>query len=60
MLHIVRDGVLQPGMTMPRLNPPPDPHPNREIQRMREIWDLRIIAWDGVWPRGARGPARRH
>jgi DNA primase len=32
---IMRDGVLLPGMKMPALPPPPpDPHPNRAVQRM--------------------------
>ena len=47
---IMRDGVLLPGMTMPVLGPPPpDPHPNPVVQRMRETWNLGIIAWDGVF-----------
>jgi len=52
---IMRNGVLQPGMTMPVLDPPPpDPHPNKVIQKMRDAWDMRIIAWDAVWPAGIR------
>jgi hypothetical protein len=52
---IMRDGVLLPGMVMPVLGPPPpDPHPNKKIQRMRDAWDMRIVAWDGVWPDGVR------
>ena len=51
----MRNGVLLPGMRMPALPPPPpDPHPNKKVQAMRDAWDLRIIAWDGVWPGGAR------
>ena len=43
---IMLDGVLLPGMVMPVLGPPPpDPHPNPAVQRMRDAWDLRIIAW---------------
>ena len=43
---IMRDGVLLPGMTMPALGPPPpDPHPNAAVQRLRDAWDMRIIAW---------------
>jgi hypothetical protein len=46
----MRDGVLLPGMTMPVLGPPPpDPHLNPVVQRMRETWNLGIIAWDGVF-----------
>ena len=49
---IMRDGALLPGMTMPVLGPPPpDPHPNPAIQRIREAWNLNIIAWDGVFDR---------
>jgi len=52
---IMRDGVLLPGMKMPELEPPPpDPHPDKRVQAMRDAWDLRIIAWDGVWPDGVR------
>ena len=52
---IVRSGMLMPGMVMPTLGPPPpDPHPNRKIQEMREAWDLRIISWEGIWPDGVR------
>lgn len=52
---IMRDGVLLPGMAMPVLGPPPpDPHPDKKIQQMRDAWDMRIIAWDGVWPDGVR------
>jgi hypothetical protein len=41
----MRAGVLLPGMAMPKLPPPPaDPHPNPEVQAMREAWDLRFIA----------------
>ena len=50
---IMRDGILMPGMAMPKLGPPPaDPHPNRRVQSMREAWDLRFIAWEGI--RGRR------
>ncbi len=46
----MRDGVLLPGMAMPVLGPPPsDPHPNAAVQRLREMWNLNIIAWDGVF-----------
>ena len=49
---IMVGGVLLPGMAMPTLPPPPpDPHPNKWVQRMREEWDMRIIAWDGVFMR---------
>jgi len=52
---IMRDGVLLPGMIMPVLPPPPaDPHPNKRVQQMRDAWDMRIIAWEGVWPDGVR------
>ena len=52
---IMRDGVLLPGMTMPALGPPPpDPHPDKRVQAMRDAWDMRIIGWDGVWPDGVR------
>ena len=52
---IMRDGVLLPGMIMPALPPPPpDPHPNKRVQQMRDAWDMRIIAWEGVWPDGVR------
>lgn len=48
----MRDGVLQPGMSMPALlTPPPDPHPDKRVQAMRDAWDMRIIAWDAVWPK---------
>ena len=51
----MRDGVLQPGMSMPALSaPPPDPHPDKRVQAMRDAWDMRIIAWDAVWPDGVR------
>ncbi len=47
---IMRDGVLLPGMAMPALGPPPpDPHPNPAVQRLREAWNLKIIAWHGVF-----------
>lgn len=49
---IMRDGQLQPGMTLPALVRPPAPHPNKAVQRMRDAWDMRIIAWDGVFPHG--------
>jgi hypothetical protein len=50
---IMQSGVLLPGMVMPRLGPPPpDPHPDKRIQEMREAWDLRIVEWAGVWPLG--------
>ncbi len=49
---IMRNGVLMPGMSMPVLGPPPpDPHPNAAVQRLREAWNLNIIAWDGVFSR---------
>lgn len=52
---IMRDGVLLPGMKMPELGPPPaDPHPDKRVQAMRDAWDMRIIAWDGVWSDGVR------
>jgi len=51
----MRDGVLQPGMSMPALSaPPPDPHSDKRVQAMRDAWDMRIIAWDAVWPDGVR------
>ncbi len=47
---IMSNGVLQPGMVMPALAPPPpDPHPNKAVQRMRDAWDMRIIGWDAIW-----------
>ncbi|HZT29520.1 MAG TPA: hypothetical protein VE999_03770 [Gemmataceae bacterium] len=47
---IMRDGLLLPGMTMPVLGPPPpDPHPNAAVHRLRETWNLNIIAWEGVF-----------
>ena len=47
---IMRDGVLVPGMTMPVLGPPPpDPHPNVAVQRLREAWNMNIISWDSVF-----------
>ena len=50
---IMRDGVLLPGMTMPVLGPPPpDPHPNPVVQRLREAWCLKIIDWEGVFGLG--------
>jgi len=50
---IMRGGVLLPGMAMPVLGPPPpDPHPNPVIQRMREAWCLKIIDWEGVFGHG--------
>jgi hypothetical protein len=49
-LVVMRDSALLPGMTMPLLAPPPaDPHPNPVVERMRAAWDLRIVAWEGVW-----------
>ena len=52
---IMRDGVLLPGMVMPVLgSPPPDPHPDKRVQQMRDAWDMRIIGWEGVWPDGVR------
>ena len=49
-VEIMRNGVLLPGIAMPKLGPPPpDPHPNPQVQRMRESWDLRFICWEGVW-----------
>jgi hypothetical protein len=49
---IMRNGVLMPGMSMPVLGPPPsDPHPNAAVHRLREGWNLNIIAWDGVFCR---------
>jgi hypothetical protein len=52
---IMREGVLLPGMKMPELGPPPpDPHPDKRVQTMRDAWDLRIIGWDGVWLDGVR------
>ena len=59
---IMRDGVLLPGMAMPVLPPAPaDPHPDKRVQAMRDAWDMRIIAWDSVWPGGVRsnGGGRR-
>ncbi len=51
----MRGGVLLPGMTMPALGPPPpDPHPDKRVQGMRDAWDMRIIGWEGVWPDGFR------
>lgn len=48
---IMRNGVLLPGMVMPVLGPPPpERHPNKRVQQMREEWSLQIIALDGVWP----------
>lgn len=42
---IMRDGVLVPGMTMPVVGPPPpDPHPNVAVQRLREAWNMNIIS----------------
>ena len=50
---IMRDGVLLPGMAMPILGPPPpDPHPNPAVQRLREMWNLKIIDWEGVFGLG--------
>ena len=50
---IMRGGVLLPGMTMPVLGPPPpDPHPNAAVQRLREAWCLKIIDWEGVFSLG--------
>ena len=50
---IMRDGVLLPGMAMPILGPPPpDPHPNPVVQRLREAWCLKIIDWEGVFGLG--------
>ena len=50
---IMRDGVLLPGMTTPILGPPPpDPHPNAAVQRLREAWCLKIIDWEGVFGLG--------
>jgi len=48
---IMRNGKLLPGMTIPNIAPPPDPHRNKTVQRMRDAWDMRIIAWEGVFPR---------
>ena len=49
---IMHDGTLLPGMRMPVLAPPPpDPHPNPAVQRLREAWNLDIIAWEGVFNR---------
>jgi hypothetical protein len=46
---IMQNGLLLPGMTMPVLGPPPpDPHPNRKIQAMRDAWCLKIIGWEAV------------
>jgi hypothetical protein len=51
----MRGGVLVPGRTMPALRPPPpDPHPNKKIQAMRDAWDMRIISWEGIWGRALR------
>jgi hypothetical protein len=51
----MRDGALLPGVKMPKLGPvPPDPHPDKRVQAMRESWDMRIIGWEGVWPDGFR------
>jgi hypothetical protein len=51
----MRDGVLLPGMAMPVLpSPPADPHPDKRVQAMRDAWDMRILAWDSVWPDGVR------
>ena len=48
-------GLLLPGMLMPTLGPPPpDPHPDKRVQALRDLWDLRIIGWDGVRPEGFR------
>jgi hypothetical protein len=53
--EIMRDGVLQPGMVMPVLGPPPpDPHPNPKVQAIRDAWSLKIIAWEAVFD--ARSP----
>ena len=52
---IMRAGRLLRGMAMPKLPPPPlDPNPDKRVQAMRDAWDLRVIAWDGVWPDGVR------
>ena len=52
---IMQDGVLLPGMVMPLLGPPPpDPHPNPELQAIRDAWCLKIIAWEAVFD--ARSP----
>jgi hypothetical protein len=51
----MRDSVLLPGMALPRLSaPPPEPHRDKVVQNMRETYDMRIIAWDGVWQNGRR------
>ena len=56
--HIMRDGILLPGMVMPALAPPPeDPHPNKKVQKLREAWDMRIIDWDAVWRVGPKKKA---
>jgi hypothetical protein len=62
---ILQNGVLMPGMSMPVLGPPPpDPHPNQVIRRMRDAWNLHIIAWEAVWdarqPRWERRRAADH
>lgn len=62
---IMRDGMLLPGMTMPVLGPPPpDQHPNPAVQRLRDAWNLNIIASDGVFdlrrPMKASREARAH
>jgi hypothetical protein len=55
---IMWQGKLLAGVAMPKLGPPPpDPNTDREIQKMRDTWDMRIIAWEGVWPRRRRGVA---
>jgi hypothetical protein len=57
---VMRDGLLLPGMSMPVLGPPPpDPHANPEIQRMRDAWCLKIIGWEAVWDQRPRWLARR-
>ena len=51
----MRAGRLLPGMKMPELGPPPpDPHPDKRVQAMRDAWDMRIIALEGAWPDGVR------
>ena len=62
---IMQNGVLLPGMAMPVLGPPPpDPHPNPVIERMRDTWNLHIIAWEAVFdarlPRWLRRRAADH